>query len=523
MNRVLVVDDERSVLKFIEVALGKSQLYDVVTAQTAEQAITCFNQQAPQVVVLDLHLTETHGFDLFHQLTSLDPRVPVIFITADGSSEVVIQAIRMGAFDYLRKPLNVDQLRQMVASAVAARKAADEPVALSISNSVSEEYFIGSSPAMLEVFKAIGRVSNQNEPVQIRGESGTGKELVARALVDHGNRSGKPFMSINCAAIPDALLESELFGHEKGSFTGADRRRMGRFEQCDGGTIFLDEIGDMSLLIQGKVLRILQQQTYERVGGSESIQTNVRIIAATHQPLEEMVESGRFRRDLLFRLNGYTIHLPPLRERPEDVPALTESFLRRAKIDMDRPELTGLTQDALDALMNYPWPGNVRELRSVVRQSLLNCVGTVITIDCLPKLLSDVHLDGRKTRLDTGHSLTKSPVSATYSEQELGQAIEKLIQYRIDNGSSNLYAEVVAEVERLMLAKILQITNGNQSRASELLGITRGKVRDRVVAFGIKAGYDPDCHLTPPRALEDSPISRERADPLHSQRHNLAD
>ncbi len=243
---------------------------------------------------------------------------------------------------------------------------------------------------MLSVFKAIGRVANQRIPVLIRGESGTGKELVARALVDNGNRADKPFMSINCAAIPEALLESELFGHERGAFTGADKRRIGRFEQCHGGTIFLDEIGDMSPLIQGKVLRLLQEQTFERVGSNEQIQTDVRIIAATHRPLEEMVKNGEFRQDLLYRLNSYTIQLPPLRERRDDIPALLEYFLRRAKADMGRTQLTGISKDALDLLLAYDWPGNIRELQSVVRQSLLNTTGPVVLRESLPESLQAV-------------------------------------------------------------------------------------------------------------------------------------
>lgn len=484
MNRILAIDDDRSVREIVNSALGPAG-YEVHVAGTAEEGLDLFQRIQPHVVLLDLHLPTVHGFELFRKMAAQDSRTPVIFITADGSSEVVIQAMRMGAFDYLKKPLNVSNLKRMVASAAAARRAADQPVALTVGDSDSQEYFIGGSPAMMDVFKAIGRVANQQVPVLIRGESGTGKELVARALVDHGKRSEKPFMSINCAAIPDALLESELFGHEKGAFTGADKRRIGRFEQCDGGTIFLDEIGDMSQLVQGKVLRLIQEQAFERVGGTDVIRTNVRIIAATHQPLEEMVAEGNFRNDLLFRLNGYTIQLPPLRGRMDDLPLLIDFFLRRAKVDMDRQELTGLSQDALEALSSYNWPGNVRELQSVVRQALLNCVGSVITRDCLPESLlfsTDAVQHNDETSLTS-----KVPLAVTANtKSDTDFSLYGLIQERFDSGSKNVYSEVIAEVERVLLTKILQLTDGNQSRASEVLGITRGKIRDRIAAFGIK-------------------------------------
>ncbi len=490
MARILLIDDDRSVRALVENALSRFDTYEISFADSGARGIELFNEVTPDVVLLDLHLPESHGFELYRKLQALDSRALVIFITADCASEVVIQAMRLGAFDYLKKPLEVDRLRRMVASAVAARKAADSPVALSVGNAETNEYFIGTSPPMVEVFKSIGRVANHRLPVLIRGQSGSGKELVARALVDNGNRAKKPFVSINCAAIPDALLESELFGHEKGAFTGADRKRVGRFEQCDGGTIFLDEIGDMSGLVQGKVLRLLQDQAFERVGGTDVIRTDVRIIAASHQPLEDMVAKGTFRQDLLYRLNGFTITLPPLVERRDDIPHLIEYFLRRAKLEMGRSDLTGLAEDALNALLDYHWPGNVRELQSTVRQALLNCVGTVITQDCLPELVTQT---GRLTATNLAEAeLPVGQTSSTnVSDSNLATindeySLESMIQERFASGSTNLYAEVIAEVERIMLTRILTLTDGNQSRASEVLGITRGKIRDRIAAFGIK-------------------------------------
>jgi DNA-binding NtrC family response regulator len=493
MAKILLIDDERSVHAVVQNALGNSHLYQLDVAENGKQGIELFGALQPDVVLLDLHLPESHGFDLFRQLAAIDSHVLVIFITADGSSDVVIQAMRMGAFDYLKKPLEIERLRRMVASAVAARKASHAPVALSIGSAESDECFIGTSPTMVEVFKSIGRVAAQRLPVLIRGESGSGKELVARALVDNGNRANKPFMSINCAAIPDALLESELFGHEKGAFTGADRRRIGRFEQCDGGTIFLDEIGDMSSLIQGKVLRLLQEQVFERLGGTDVIRTDVRVIAATHQPLEELVREGKFRQDLLYRLNGYTIQLPALRDRKEDIPALVEYFLRRGKQEMERPDLSGLAEDALKALVEHHWPGNVRELQSVIRQAILNCVGAVITRNSLPESI-EPSSDKPESNVGLASTIQRQPTSdrtsefAIPSEADISShfSIESMVRDRFESGSTDIYAEVIAEVERIMLKEILILTDGNQSRASEVLGITRGKIRDRIAAFGIK-------------------------------------
>ncbi|MCA9134462.1 MAG: sigma-54-dependent Fis family transcriptional regulator, partial [Planctomycetales bacterium] len=335
----------------------------------------------------------------------------------------------------------------------------------------------------------------------------------------------KPFVAVNCAAIPDQLLESELFGHEKGAFTGAEKRRIGRFEQCDGGTIFLDEIGDMSPIIQGKVLRLLQEQKFERVGGNELVSTNVRIIAATNRPLEQMVADGEFREDLLYRLNGFTIALPPLHQRREDIALLLEYFLRRAKSDMNRPELSGIAPQALDLLNAYHWPGNIRQLQSVVRQSLLNTTGTVIGADNLPDFIrqpsvtpavassaatvsrpsgtppSDPTAAVHKLRAAANVDIAANanvapplPVAAGDSvsagdETPSGEpdfALQPYIARRLQEKSTNLYDEVLEQVERVLIAKVLSETGGNQSKAADILGITRGKVRDRIAAFDIR-------------------------------------
>src|SRR5437762_11155305 len=295
--------------------------------------------------------------------------------------------MKQGAYDYLFKPLDLNQLRRVVAEAlqVAQRMRAPAVVAETAADPDVEGAIVGSCPAMREVYKAIGRVAAQNVPVLITGESGTGKELVARAIYQHGPRAKAPFLALNCAAIPENLLESELFGHEKGAFTGADRRRIGKFEQCHGGTIFLDEIGDMPLSLQAKVLRLLQEQAFERVGGNETIRTDVRLIAATHRDLKAWSAEGKFRADLYYRLSVFTIPLPPLRERGDDLPLLVQHYLRRFSRELGR-EVRDVAPEALERLRNGSWPGNIRELQSVLKQALLQASGTVLLPAFLPEL-----------------------------------------------------------------------------------------------------------------------------------------
>lgn len=520
MIRILVIDDDRSVRHLISRGLDGHHGFQVFTAGDGDEGLRLLETACPAVLLLDVFLPEYNGLELFRKIRIRDSKLPVIFITGDTSSETAIEAMRAGAFDYLGKPLNIEQLRNLTFSAAKARKLMDEPVALPVGDGdAGGERFVGNAKAMIEVYKDIGRVAAQNVTVLIRGESGSGKELVARALFNHSLRRDMPFVAVNCAAIPDQLLESELFGHEKGAFTGAERRRVGRFEQCDGGTIFLDEIGDMSPVVQGKVLRVLQEQKFERVGGNELIRTDVRIIAATNRPLEAMVETDDFRKDLLYRLNGFTIQLPPLRDRREDIPLLLEYFLRRAKSEMDRPELNGISPDALQLLIAYCWPGNIRQLQSVVRQSLLNTSGTVIDADHLPSFVRENACLNSHSSVRANSTSTEDPsVTETYSGlasyataneaaatssdaeyasehngQEYSFSILDFIEERLRAGSRDLYAEATEQLERRLFTRVLQATEGNQSKAAEILGITRGKVRDRIAAYNIQ--LDRTVHM----------------------------
>ena len=422
--------------------------------------------------MLDIQLPDQNGLAVYCEIREFDRRIPVVFMTIEAASSTAIEAMQLGAFDYIGKPLSVEPLRDLIEKAIEQRQISSVPVAISADDTSpddSGELFIGRSPAMLDVFKAIGKVSKQDVPILIRGESGTGKELVARALYQYSHRSDETFLAVNCAALPDNLLESELFGHEKGAFTGAESRRIGKFEQCNGGTLFLDEIGDMAPSVQAKVLRVLQEQRFERVGGNKELTTDCRIIAATNRPLEQMVEEGDYREDLLYRLNGVTIELPPLRERLSDVPALIQFFMAQAKKEFNKPDLEGLSPEAVELFAAYHWPGNVRQLRAVIRRCVLDSVMPVITPDGLPV------------------EITKSSGAdvATNHETADGAALPQLVKRLLAEKSTSVYSEAMQYMEKYVITEVLKSTDGNQSQAAEILGITRGKLRDRISTYNI--------------------------------------
>ncbi|WP_437190603.1 sigma-54-dependent transcriptional regulator [Planctomicrobium sp. SH527] len=495
-RRVLIIDDDRTILHMVQRSLELLDL-EVLSAATADEGLKYVSSHQPDIVLLDIMMPRMSGLELFSRIHDLDRRLPVIFITADAGSDTAIKAMEMGAYDYLAKPLHLAKLNNLVTKALETRRLMSVPVAVAVqedekSHSTNGDLFIGRSSNMLEVFKEIGRVSKQNVTVLIRGESGTGKELVARALYHFSNRENRPFMAVNCAALPDTLLESELFGHEKGSFTGAERLRIGKFEQCNGGTLFLDEVGDMSPLVQGKVLRLLQEQRFERVGGNTTIETDVRLIAATNRPLEEMVEAGTFRSDLFYRLNVITILLPPLRDRTEDIPLLLQYFLTRIRKELNKPEIEGISQEAIELLLEYSWPGNIRELQSVVRQAVLKATGPVIVPDFLPKTI----LEGRgpshpvieRQASTSGEFAIQSTRPQNKESGAPALNLQDYIESRLADGTVNLYSEAVEAMERYLFTRVLQVTGGNQTKTSEILGITRGKVRDRIAAFNISLG-----------------------------------
>jgi two-component system nitrogen regulation response regulator GlnG len=460
MQSLLVVDDEPTILHAFRRAFSRPDI-TVFTAATGNEGVELVKEIQPSVVVLDVNLPDASGIDVFRQIHQLDERTPVIFITGHGTTDTAIEAMKLGAFDYLFKPLELPQLEKVVEHAFEVSRLMRVPAVLETETPTEPaDLLIGRSPKMQEVYKAIGRVAPQDVTVLILGETGTGKELVARAIYHHSRRSKGPFQAVNCAAIPEALLESELFGHEKGAFTGADRQRIGKFEQCARGTLFLDEIGDMTPLTQAKILRVLQDQRFERVGGNTTIHTDVRLIAATNRPLEKLIAEEQFRSDLYYRLSGFTIHLPPLRERGDDLGLLAQYFLKRFSEQLAKP-VHQITPEALEILQGYTWPGNVRELQSTIKQSMLRATAPVLMVQDLPPQLRGV---------ETSPSITDTEFPD----------LDGFINEKLISGTPGLFELVVAKVKRQLLIRALHQTDGNQVRAAKLLGITRSTLRNEI-------------------------------------------
>jgi two-component system nitrogen regulation response regulator GlnG len=418
--------------------------------------------------------------ELYREIKQLDSRIPVIFITGQGTTATAIEAMQLGAYEYLLKPLELDELNDLVERALEISRLMKVPAVIAEEPEVSTatDALVGRCAAMQSVYKAIGRVASQDVTVLILGESGTGKELVARAIYHYSRRASSPFLAINCAAIPEALLESELFGHEKGAFTGADRRRIGKFEQCKGGTLFLDEIGDMSPLTQTKILRVLQGQEFERVGGNEPIRADVRVIAATNRDLEKMVAEGTFRGDLYYRLNVFTIRIPPLRERGGDIALLARHFMRRFAEEL-RKDVHSIAGESLALLQQYSWPGNVREFQSVIKQALLQATGPVLLPEFLPPLVR-------------GGSTSAQAESADAPDLS---ALTHFVRQQIEAGTTTLYADYQALADRHVLQLALEHTGGNLTQAAKLLGITRATLRAKLIALGLLP-YKPPSLLS---------------------------
>ncbi|MBS0208174.1 MAG: sigma-54-dependent Fis family transcriptional regulator [Planctomycetes bacterium] len=473
MPNVMVIDDDRSVVHLVREAFRDTDI-NVKTAASAAEGLALFEKDPIDVVLLDVVLPNESGLETFQKIHAFDAKLPIIFITASGSSDTAIEAMKMGAHDYIPKPLDLNKLRAQVEQALDSRRLMQVPVGLPNGEMEDDgsERLVGRSPAMLDVYKAVGRVASQDVTVLILGESGTGKELIARAIYHHSQRATGPFLAVNCAALTETLLESELFGHEKGAFTGADRRRIGKFEQCHGGTIFLDEVGDMSPMVQAKVLRVLQQHDFERVGGNETINSDVRIIAATNRSLDQLVGEEKFRADLFYRLNDFSITLPPLREREADLVMLLEHFLERFARQMGK-DVHGFSAEALELLTHYAWPGNVRELQNVLRKALLQTTGPVIMPDALPSELRG----------------SPKPVSGAAASESPNRDLAAFLDERLRANSHQLFAETQAMMEAYLITRVLSITHGNQSKAAQMLGITRGSLRNKIHALGISIDH----------------------------------
>jgi DNA-binding NtrC family response regulator len=471
MAHLLLIDDDPALIQEQVRQAFPPPAHRVDVAGTGAAGLACVRTDPPDVILLDLRLPDQSGLEVYEQVRRLDARIPVIFITMVKGADAAIEAMKHGAYDYLFKPLGQHQLRRVVDEALEVGRRMRQPaiVAETSPDPDVDGGILGVCPAMREVYKAIGQVAGQDVTVLIKGESGTGKELVARAIYQHGCRAQSPFLALNCAAIPESLLESELFGHEKSAFTGADRRRIGKFEQCNGGTIFLDEVGDMPLALQAKVLRVLQEQAFERVGGNETVRTDVRLIAATHRDLKAGSEEGRFRPDLYYRLSVFTIDLPPLRERGDDLPMLVHHYLRRFGREMGR-EVVEVAPAAMERLRDYSWPGNIRELQNVVRQALLRARGRVLLPEFLPELTPD------PVRIGSGGG--SAPAGRVPD-------LESFIRRHLATGTSALHEETLRWVERILLPMVLEHTRGNQRQAARILGIARQTLRSKLRELGV--------------------------------------
>jgi nitrogen regulation protein NR(I) len=469
MAHVLLIDDDLIFISKQVRQVFSAPVHRVEVAGTGAAGLAHVRADPPDVILLDLRLPDQSGLDVYLQIRCLDARIPVIFITTAKMADAAIEAMKQGAYDYLFKPLDLHQLQCVVGEAleVVRRMRAPTVVAETPPEEDVEGAIIGGCPAMREVYKAVGRVAAQNIPVLITGESGTGKEMVARAIYQHSHRARSPFLALNCAAIPESLLESELFGHEKGAFTGADRKRIGKFEQCNGGTILLDEIGDMPLALQTKMLRLLQDQTFERLGGNEVVQTDVRLIAATHRDLKVWSAEGKFRPDLYYRLSVFTIHLPALRERLDDLEPLVQHFLRRFSRELGK-DVHAIAPEALERLRRYRWPGNVRELQSVLKQGLLQSSGTTLLSAFLPELPAEPH------------AADAVPQSARGDPQ-----LEAFVSRCLASEEDDLYAEAHRQLDKVLLAGMLEQTGGNQQQAARRLGISRDTLRRRLRELGL--------------------------------------
>jgi two-component system nitrogen regulation response regulator GlnG len=484
VHSLLVIDDDESILYAFRQAFAGPDA-TVLTAGSGGAGIDLVRQARPDAVMLDVGLPDMSGLEAFRRIRQADAKVPVIVITGHGTMDAAIEAMKLGALDYLVKPLELDELSVLVERAFEISRlmrvpaiVAGEDVAGDEAAADSADVLVGRCKAMQEVYKAIGRVAPQDVTVLLLGESGTGKELVARAIYHHSGRAAGPFLAINCAAIPETLLESELFGHEKGAFTGADRKRIGKFEQSSGGTLFLDEIGDMPPLTQTKILRLLQEQRFERLGGNETVQTNVRLIAATNQDLEQMVAAGTFRNDLYYRLRVFTIKLPPLRERLDDLPLLVDYFVRRFSRELKR-DVQAVAPETLERLAGYSWPGNLRELQSVLKQALLHASGPLLLPDFLPPAI------GRADRAGPSEGPAGHETAVSGSPSSGLPSLEQFVRDRLAKGEDNLHEAWMTLVERELIVHVLKQAGGNQVQAARLLGIDRGSLRSKIRALGI--------------------------------------
>jgi DNA-binding NtrC family response regulator len=483
MEKILLIDDDEGLVHFLSRFFTRKG-YAVTACSGGRAAIDMISGETFDLILLDYKMPDLNGLDTLSEIRAVEVKTPVIMMTAYGTTDLAIEAMKRGAYDYLVKPFERRELSRITAEALEVNRRMKERVhfpAEDLPPPTSSDrgglQMIGNSRIMRDVYKLIGQIAEKDVSVLITGESGTGKELVARAIYHHSRRSEKPFIAVNCAAIPETLFESELFGHERGAFTGAERTYIGKIERCHRGTLFLDEIGDMSPMLQAKLLRVLQEGEVERIGGSQMIGVDVRIIAATNKNLEDEVAAGRFRRDLYWRLKVISINMPPLRQRIEDIPLLAAYFLQRFSTEYNRP-VCRLSDAALARLTSYSWPGNVRELENCVRRAVLLCAGEIISG-------TQLMIPGQEVYGD------RDGLSREQMMERLREKFEDILPEIIDLSRQNIHANVIEMVEEILIRKALEITGNNQVQAAIMLGISRNTLRHRLKKYDDKRDEDP--------------------------------
>ncbi len=472
MNSILIIDDDDQLRNSFKKLLAEEG-YKVESAASGEAGLNIVKNESLDLVILDMRLPGMNGIETFKKIHEIEPKLPVIIMTAYGTTETAIETTKLGAFDYILKPFDVPDMLELIRLALNASRFMRSPVDIdTIPEEYSRDAIVGRSTEMQEIYKAIGRVSPTDATVLIRGESGTGKELVARAIYQHSLRADKPFLVINCVAIPETLLESELFGYEKGAFTGAAHRRVGKIEQAHEGTVFLDEIGDMPMNLQAKILRLLQEKSIERLGGREKIRTDVRIIAATNRDLEEAISAGRFREDLYYRLKVVTIRLPPLREKQSDIPVLADYFLSRfsAEKGMSNP---GITSEAKAIFLKHPWQGNVRELANTIQKALIFNRGAPLSPE-------DITIPIKNEKSCPGDSLDKNDKNG---DAQLRQWLRGELTTR---SGENIFDSCMDSIASLIISEALNICEGNRSKAAKLLGLSRPTLHSKIEKYHLK-------------------------------------
>jgi DNA-binding NtrC family response regulator len=466
--KILLIEDDRGIVETLRRVLAEEG-HEVAVERRGDEGLARAGGDTFNVVITDLRLPGLSGLELVRQLHAAQPRLPIILTTAFGTTETAIEATKFGAYDYLLKPFDMPALLELVRKAVDSNRLMSEPV--SLGEAAGHDALVGQSAVMQAIYKEIGRIAAKPVTVLIRGETGTGKELIARAIYQHSERCGAPFIAVNCAALPETLLESELFGHEKGAFTGAHTRRIGRFEQAQRGTILLDEVGDMTLGTQVKLVRLLQENSIQRLGGKENIPLDVRVIAATHRDLEAAITRKEFREDLYYRLNVVALMLPPLRERREDIPDLVRYFLRKHGPSLGSAQ-PSIQAEAMGYLQRQPWPGNVRQIENIVRKALLLAQNYTVTAE------------HARAALDKTPDV--SPKRA-FSEQ-VGELLAAARRGELDDA----HARAMEAAEREIITRAIAEAGGNQAKAARWLGITRVTLKAKLVQFGLYAAHESE-------------------------------